>query len=122
MKTRFFDLARRAARHSNCSYLMGAVVVQKNRIVSLGCNKDKTHPRSKTPWHTIHAELDAVLYVPYDRLYHADLYIVRITRNGSYSMSRPCSYCWNLLQSVNIKHVYYTDREGRFCKEKLHQK
>jgi deoxycytidylate deaminase len=119
MKTRFFDLAKRAARQSNSRYLMGAVVVKGRYVVSWGCNKSKTHPKSSNPWRTVHAELDAVIGVPDDRLRGSDLYIVRVTRSGQVSMSRPCAYCWSLLQAAGVKRVYYSDKKGKYHKEVL---
>lgn len=117
MKLRFVELAKRAARHSQYHMRVGAVITRKNQVLSLGFNKpSKTHPRSRSRWSRIHAELDAILGVPLDALRGSSVYVVRLTKAGLLAMSRPCSDCMVLLKEVGVRKVYYVDR-GRVIRE-----
>lgn len=105
------------AGKSDHKHQVGAVIVNKNRIIGLGFNKaTKTHPRSPHPFKTIHAELDSILGIPKEHLRGSEIYVYREYVGGKPAMARPCKYCWALLQEVGIKTVYYTDN-GEYKQE-----
>lgn len=109
MKTKFFDLARLMSKKSTYHHQMGAVVVKKSRVLGLGFNKPgKTHPKSKTKFKTIHAELDAILGVSLEELKGSDIYVYREYSDGSYAMAKPCPHCQELIVELGIRNVYYT--------------
>ena len=119
MNERFVDLAKRAAQYSKHRMRMGAVIVQKNRLVSFGANKCSTHPRSTNAWRSVHAELDALLNVPPERLNGGTVYVVRLTRTGLLATSRPCMDCQALLSSVGVRYMYYVNNERTIVGEAL---
>ena len=113
MKRKFFKLAKALADRSEHHTKIGAVIVKKNRVISVGYNKPrKTHPKSKHPFSTIHAELDAILGVSRKDLKDATIYVYREYKNGNPALARPCKYCWMHLEEVGIKKVYYTCSGG----------
>lgn len=105
-------LAHLAARAARCSVLhqrVGAVVVAKNRVLSVGTNKRKTHPNSPHPW-SVHAEIDAILGLASADLRGATICVVRITKQGWFAMSRPCLMCAGVLREAGVRTVIYSDR------------
>lgn len=115
MKRKFFDLAAKVARLSeHPQFRMGAVLVSGNRVLSVGVNKNKTHPKSNNIWRTIHAELDCAFGVDADDLHGTTLYVARIKKDGSFGISRPCAFCACFLRDSGIRRVYYCDGENTF--------
>lgn len=111
---RFFELAKKLSYKSDYHHKIGAVVVKKNKILSLGFNKpNKTHPASPNFWKTTHAEFDAIWSCNKEDLKGASIYIFRQHKNGCLASSKPCKDCHNLIVYSGIKKVYYTD-EGQF--------
>ena len=104
----------------------GAVVVLKNRVVSFGQNKKKTHPfqatYSKKPEAlSLHAENDAIKnalkQLSVDDIRKATLYVARARRDGvggsfRYGIAKPCSGCMGAIGTFEIKKVVYTTNEG----------
>ncbi len=90
---------------------LGAVIVNKNKVVGLGCNSTKTSPRSPHKFNTLHAEVAAVLNAR-QNVAGYDIYVFRETKDGMPACSKPCATCENLLRSQGIKNIYYSDRTG----------
>jgi len=79
----------------------------------------KTHPIAKKFGHRfacIHSELDCVNNFPYraGELCEYDFYNVRLYKNKSVALSKPCLLCQYMLSSFNVKKVYYSTPEN-FC-------
>jgi deoxycytidylate deaminase len=109
---RFVKRATEASQNSTYHHRLGAVVVKKGRVVSVGFNKPhKTHPKSKTPFKTIHAEFDAIMGCDKDDLKGSTLYVVRDAKSGP-NMAKPCACCMELIVMVGIKKVVYSSRDG----------
>lgn len=115
MKAKYFDLAARAARHSeHPKYRVGAVVVRNGNILGVGFNSMKTHPKSHTHHKRIHAELKAVLNAQED-ISGADIYVTRLTKPNGVGCSFPCPSCEALLIESGIRRVYATNQKGEQC-------
>jgi deoxycytidylate deaminase len=120
---RMIGLAIKISGLSTHRCQMAAVIARGNRVVSIGVNKNKSHPKQINP-HTgnqgasIHAELDAILGKPEEVLKGADIYIGRRLKDGSWGLARPCNQCWAILASVGIRNVVYSVPDG-FESEKL---
>lgn len=113
MKQKFFDLAAKLAKQStHHTHRFGAVIVDKNKIVSVGTNKIKTHPRSQHKWHMLHAELSALFSVRFEDLRGCDIYVLRENLNGRKGNSKPCKVCEAALREAGIRKVYYTTEDG----------
>lgn len=114
-----FDLAVNMAQKSSSRFRLGAVLAKKNRVISTGYNDmSKTHTlmqkynRDKSWTPGLHAEVDACIgQSPLDMSY-ADLYVVRILKNGSIAMAKPCKICHSFLTAVGIRRVFYSLKGG----------
>ena len=114
MKTRFFELARKSSKKSlHKQHKIGAVLVKKNRILSIGFNKPlKTHPLSTASYQTVHAELDAILNANKKDVEGATIYVYREDFYGNIKIAKPCEHCERLLKLFKIKEVCFTVNNG----------
>jgi deoxycytidylate deaminase len=113
MKQRFFDLAKKIRVHSDhYQHQLGCVIVKKNRIVSVGFNKLKTHPKSTHKYNSLHAEVDALIKAIPEDCKGAEAYVYREKRTGQLGNARPCASCYSALQAAGIKVIYYSSEEG----------
>lgn len=127
----FFNTAKEMAKLSDYPrHKIGCVIVQRNRIISSGCNTNKTNPLQKrynkvrfsvdTP-HRCHAETKALLPLLRQKnldFSHLKVYLYREHADGGLAMSRPCESCMKMLKDYGISHIYYTN-EGSYCEEYL---
>jgi len=103
---------------------IGAVIVKKNRIISVGKNSKKTHPIQKYYdrylsyyndvkfQHHIHAEISAIVNSNED-LYGCTMYIYRCDATEKWlKCCRPCNACYTLIKKVGIKRIVYTINNG----------
>ena len=97
-------------------FRLGAILVYKNSIVSVGMNSYKTHPlmAARTEWPFLHAEQHAIIRAGVDNCEGLDLYIARVLKNNDLAMSKPCDVCIELIKDVGIKNVYYSTNAKKF--------
>jgi hypothetical protein len=98
-----------------------AFLVKKNKIVKIGWNKKRTHPKiAKHPYHDgyvgTHAELDVILKSGLEDLNDHSMIVLRVDRKGRLANSKPCTGCLSLLKSYNLSEVFYSDTEGKIEK------
>lgn len=108
---RLRKIALKAAEKSEHQMKLGAVIFNKNRLLSIGYNSLKTHPKlSRIFKHaTVHAEIDACIHaVNKDLLKGADIFVCRETKNGSPSMAKPCAMCTQILKEYGVKRAFWT--------------
>lgn len=93
-----------------------AFLFRKSKLVTIGCNKPRTHPATKKyhyePKVHICAELDACLKAGDVDFTLYTMLVIRIKKDGSLGMSKPCPGCQHLLKSLGIKSVMYSDESG----------
>lgn len=120
MKQRFLNLAEKISYLSeHVDHKHGAVVVYKNRILGLGKNSIKTHPKSPDIYaKTIHAELAAILNSHQNEFEGCEIYVVRRNKLNELALSRPCANCMRLLKQLRISYVHYSVKNG-YKSEKL---
>jgi deoxycytidylate deaminase len=110
-----YRLAKVAAmKGEHRQYKVGCCIIKAGRVLSVGFNKNKTHP-VMGPLKHLHAEVDAVLNVKDKskwQLRGATAYITRCNPSGKIGMARPCLICRNYLSYYGITNIYYTDKEG----------
>lgn len=110
MKMKFFNVAKRfVGLGEHHQHKVSAVLVNGNRIISWGYNREKTHSCSPHPYKAIHAEFDAIRRANPNEVQGATIYVYRQQRDGTPAMARPCSSCMSLIKSVGIKKVCYSD-------------
>ena len=108
---------------------IGAIAVYKHKIISSGCNSNKTNPTQKrfnihrfdvdTPA-TIHAELSCLLPLINRRdinFSDISLYIYREYKNGKPAISRPCPSCMALIRQLGIRRLYYSGDNSYISEE-----
>jgi hypothetical protein len=92
-----------------------SLVIVKNRIISIGRNYFKTHPKAHKLgylYNEMHSELDAFRKVPrHLRGKKLTLVNIRMNADGELRMSKPCEVCSGWCVEVFDK-IYYTDNEG----------
>ena len=121
MKDKFFIAAKAVAMNSpgvgqRNSFRLGAVIVEKNSILSVGNNSYKTHPLMsyRTEWPFLHAEQLAIIRRGLDNCEGQDLYVVRILKNLNYAISFPCKVCQQLISDVGIRNIFYINEDGKY--------
>lgn len=115
----FISILKKITQDLDCvgNQTLASCIVKKNKIISFGHNKKKTHPlQSKFNKHPeaiyLHAEIDAIKNalkrVSVDDLVGSTLYIARTKKDGSEGLAKPCKGCMQAIDSFGIKEVVYT--------------
>lgn len=102
--------AIKEALKSDFRYRLGAVVANKNKIISAGHNSRRHHKYSDFySWKgTCHAETAAILKAPFGTLAGSTVYVARVNAKGKQLLSKPCHCCLALMHSVGVAKVIYT--------------
>jgi hypothetical protein len=92
-----------------------SLVFHKNRLISVGCNRFKTHPQAKKigyQYEEMHSEFDAYRKVP-KNLCGKKLHLVniRFNKEGELRMAKPCELCLPWCMTV-FQSIKYTTDEG----------
>ncbi len=115
---KYYELANRALelarnKERDVMFQLCAIVVFGKSIISVGFNTPKTHTISiDTNMQQLHAEMSAIIQVPYRDLNGCDLIVARATRGGKPGMAKPCRHCEALISKCNPRRVYYTTGNG----------
>lgn len=114
--------AKQLALNNGRSYHVAAILRRNGRVVKVGENTDKTHPRFKRQytdgsWAShMHAEMNVLRFAqPGDTLE-----VMRFSKCGSHStMAKPCALCMNFIKQAGIKKIKYTDWAGDWSEIKI---
>ena len=112
MNSSLLKVATTIAEKSIYKQRIGAVIFNKNAILSTGYNKISTwscklHPRFKRWPTSIHAEAAAILNARMN-LKGCSIIVCRINPSGEYRLAKPCYHCQLYLNYLGIIKVYYT--------------
>lgn len=116
------DLARDIIDNNN-SYKSNHLtfITRRTTIIAVGKNyEDRSHTVAARWGYIdarIHSEVDAILKASRQdgvKLRYCKLWNVRINRLGRIVLSKPCKRCANVINSVGIREVYYTNTVGEF--------
>ena len=102
-------------------------VYYKNSIISVGFNRNKTHPLQKKFGRNeesiyLHAEIDAIIqarkYLTEDEIKSSIIYTARRkfllnTNTEVWGLARPCEGCMKAIRTFGFKMVYYSKDEER---------
>ena len=124
----YLNLAHNACYYSDfMKARLGAVLIYKGKVMSVGWNSTKTSPLQKSlnkfrhyeldcgaAHHTLHAEVACLikakdLNIDWGR---ASIFVYRIKKDGSPGMARPCKGCQALIKSMGIKNIYFSTENG----------
>lgn len=120
-------------------YTLHAYIVKKNKVLSSGKNRYSIYPEFKDlvlnngsdfdfkktikygKLITIHAELDAIINLSFDRkkIANSTLIIAGLTKAGNLIRSKPCANCIEILNMFRIKDIVYINKNGEIVYEKL---
>jgi len=93
-------------------FRVGAAIVRGRRVVSIGWNQRKTHPKSLSRYKAHHAEFHSIVGMHKFDLVGSDIYVARVTPGGNIGMAKPCIYCQAFLRSCGIRRAYFTTDSG----------
>ena len=111
MSDRLFSLACKVAAASSQYRRHGAIIARGSRVISVGVNSAKTHPKAGRKGRHIHAELAAII-ASGSHVQGATLYSARVLSDGSPGLSRPCVHCSELLRAYGVKYAVFHDGEN----------
>lgn len=115
------QLAARVAQNSTMTHKLGAVLIKGGSVINVGFNQSSTHrfARKFGKYYTRHAELNCILGVPRHKTTGATIYVIRVKKDGSYGMAKPCQCCEDMLMFVGVKKVYWSDVDGNIKERRL---
>ena len=126
-KQRILNIAAQQAEQSKMIFRHGAVLTKSSKILARGYNSPRSH-FMKMNNTCLHAEMDTILgycsnilhinldtrkkhiYVP--QLKKCTLWVVRISKNNTFTESKPCCDCLAFIKRVGIKRIGYTTSDG----------
>ena len=101
-----------------------AGVYRRKRLVSLGFNKDITHPKiGEFKYHElakVHAELSAVIKGGLENYKGHEIAVLRINRNDKVDYSCPCNGCKDMIKQLNFSRAYFSNKSGQWEELDLH--
>lgn len=108
-----FRTAAKACLLSNADHhKVGAAVYSGKRLLSIGWNHEKSHPKSTTRYNAHHAEFTALIGNHKLDLVGSTIMVTRLTPGGQYLMAKPCPECFKIIKAAGIGRIYYTNENG----------
>ena len=107
--------AKEKAISNGRTYHLAAILRRKGKVVKIGENTDKTHPRFKRQYEDgtwashMHAEMNVLRFAkPGD-----EIEVIRFTKHDHrWTMARPCYRCMQEMKKAGIAKVRYTNWQG----------
>lgn len=87
------------------NYNFGVVCLRKDGSMTISNNILTQNPHPKA-----HAESRALAKAGYGAI----LYIVRLKRDGTWGMAKPCKHCQTLIQNMRVSKVVYSIDTNEF--------
>ena len=109
--------AKNLALSNGRTYHVAAILRRNGKVVKIGENTDKTHPRFKRQYEDgtwashMHAEMNVLRFAkPGD-----ELEVMRFSKcNHEITMAKPCCICMQAIKDAGIKKVRYTNWKGEW--------
>ena len=109
--------ARERALKNGHRFHVAAILRRNGKIVRIGTNSDKTHPRFQRTYSDgstgahMHAEMDVIRFARSGDV----LEVMRFRKCDNHlAMAKPCKYCMQHIKAAGIKKVSYTDEDGEW--------
>ncbi len=132
--TYFIEIAKVVSSRSTClRRKYGAVIVKDRVIISSGyngsprgsencidtgtCTRKELNIPSGERYElceAVHAEQNAIINAPPDRMKDATIYIAGYEEDRAYAAGTPCKLCDRMIRNARIKEVVYLDKNGSF--------
>jgi deoxycytidylate deaminase len=109
---KFLKYAVQEAQKSDFRQLMGAIIYDKNRIISYGYNtaqrsvKHLLQKYQRWPY-SVHAEVAAIINSK-TNIKGMNMLVVRVNTKNQLRYARPCDHCLSYINYVKIKKVYFS--------------
>jgi dCMP deaminase len=127
----FIEIAKVVSSRSTClRRKYGAVIVKDKVIISSGyngsprgiencidtgtCTRQELNIPSGERYElceAVHAEQNAIINAPPDRMKDAIIYIAGFEEDGSYAAGKPCKLCDRMIRNARITEVIYMDKD-----------
>ena len=109
--------AKELAVNNGRAYHLAAILRRNGRVVKIGENTHKTHPRFKRQYEDgtwashMHAEMNVLRFaLPGD-----DIEVMRFRKcSHEWTMAKPCPLCMEEMIKAGIKTVRYTNWQGEW--------
>ena len=117
-----YSKARELALGNGRDYHIAAILKRSGRIIKIGENTSKTHPRFKRQYEDgtwgshMHAEMNVLRFAQAGD----EIEVMRFSKCGKYmTMAKPCNLCMKEMRKVGIKKVRYTNWKGEWEQIKI---
>ena len=111
----YLTKAKEIALNNSHDYHLAAWA-KKGSSVIFGTNSDRSsakfkrvHPDGTEGFH-LHAEMDLIRQFKPGEV--SEMRVIRFSKNGTPTMSKPCLYCQKFLRKHGVKKVHYTEWDG----------
>ena len=109
--------AKNLAINNGRTYHLAAILRRNGRVIKIGENTSKTHPRFKRQyldgsWAShMHAEMNVLRFArPGD-----EIEVLRVRKCGhELTMAKPCNICMKEITKAGISKVKYTNWDGKW--------
>jgi len=128
----FLEIAKVVSSRSTClRRRYGAVIVKDNVIISTGyngaprdldncidlqkCKRKELNIPSGERYElceAVHAEQNAIINAPPERMKDATIYIAGLEENNSFANAAPCKLCSRMIRNAQIKKIVYLKPDG----------
>ena len=108
-KAREVALSNKQQYHLAAWAKKGSSIIFGTNSVKCSARFERTHPDGTKGFH-LHAEMDLIRKFKPGTL--KEISVVRFSKKGFPTMSKPCCYCQAFLKKFGVKKVYYTDWDG----------
>ena len=128
----FIEIAKVVSSRATCMRRRyGAVIVKDRVIISTGYNgsprgikncidlqkcarKELNVPSGERYelCEAVHAEQNAIINAPPDRMKSATIYIAGFEEDESFAAGKPCKLCDRMIRNAQISEVMYLDKDG----------
>lgn len=114
-----FRFAIEASKKSDHQqHKLGAAVYHNGKFIAAGFNQHKTHPLMRQfeyqGLRTLHAEVHALTKAKAKKfeIGGATVFVFRQNKAGELANAKPCAICMSILQSFDVKEVFFTEPGG----------
>ncbi|GBD97292.1 MAG TPA: dCMP deaminase family protein [Nitrospirae bacterium] len=135
----FIEIAKVVSSRATCMRRRyGAVIVKDKVIISTGyngsprgiqncidlqkCTRKELNVPSGERYElceAVHAEQNAIINAPPDRMKDATIYIAGFEEDESFAAGKPCKLCDRMIRNAQIKEVVYLGKDGNLEKIKI---
>jgi dCMP deaminase len=132
----FIEIAKVVSSRGTClRRIYGAVIVRDRVIISTGyngsprgmencidtqkCTRKELNVPSGERYElceAVHAEQNAIINAPPDRMKGATIYIAGFEEDRSFAGGKPCKLCDRIIKNAQIKDIVYLEKDGTLAR------